>query len=128
MTNTSHGRDQAKAQLESIIELMDKYNSPAYSEDENIIEEIYDFPLSICVRTDWIDLGNSESTDNTYAEYQILLCTGGPAVKIEGTLDEGSPDDADLYYCDWGTSWTPYPLDLEGRKLLLQFAQTLVAI
>ena len=128
MTDTSHGRDQAKAQLESIIELMDKYNSPAYSEDENIIEEIYEFPLGICVRTDWIDIGNSESTDNTYAEYQILLCTGGPTVMIEGTLDENGPDDASLYYQDWGTPWTPYPLDKEEYDSLLQFAQTLVAI
>jgi hypothetical protein len=38
----------------------------------------------------------------------ILLCTGGPAVRIVGELDRGTPCRAWLEYQDWGTPWTQY--------------------
>ena len=39
-------------------------------------------------------------------EFAILLCTGGPAVRIVGELDQGEPCRAWLEYRYWGTPWT----------------------
>ena len=42
--------------------------------------------------------------------YEILLCTGGPAARIVGELNEdGEPTTARLEHQDWGTPWTEYP-------------------
>jgi hypothetical protein len=51
----------------------------------------------------------------------ILLCTGGPAVRVFGTLDEHmQPDSARLEYQDWFTPWAPYvcPTEAESDALL----------
>jgi len=42
-------------------------------------------------------------------EFFILLCTGGPAVRIMGEIDDGlQPSRAWIEYQDWGTPWTEY--------------------
>lgn len=70
---------------------------------EDAEQSILDDALSIEVRSDWHTPGyDSEPTD-----FQILLCTGGPAVRIMGELDQyGEPRRAWLEYQDWGTPWT----------------------
>lgn len=57
------------------------------------------------VRSDWVAVGSKlEPT-----EYSILLCTGGPAVKVMGQLDEHrEPTTAALYHQDWFTPWILY--------------------
>jgi hypothetical protein len=61
--------------------------------------------LEVQVRTDWHDYGSTDS--QTPTEFCILLCTGGPAVRIMGELDEDdAPTRAWLEYQDWGTPWT----------------------
>jgi hypothetical protein len=61
--------------------------------------------LEVQVRTDWHDFGDTDT--QTPSEFYILLCTGGPAVRIRGELDEyGTPTRAWLEYYDWGTPWT----------------------
>lgn len=60
--------------------------------------------LSVQVRSDWCDTGE----DMTAAEFNILLATGGPAVRIIGELDRGEPVRAWLEVQDWGTPWTQY--------------------
>jgi hypothetical protein len=56
--------------------------------------------------------------------YKILLCTGGPAVQIVGTLDGGNqPDSARLQYQDWCTEWTNYPLTDAEEETLMKYAQ-----
>ena len=59
----------------------------------------------------------------TSAEYKITLCTGGPAVRIVGELDNGYPHSASLEYQDWGTPWTAYWLKEEEEEILLEYAQ-----
>lgn len=62
--------------------------------------------LSVQVRTDWRDVG---SEDDKPTHFNILLCTGGPAARIMGELNEhGEPVRAWLEYQDWGTPWTQY--------------------
>jgi hypothetical protein len=72
--------------------------------------------LEVLVRTDWHYYGSTDI--QTPTEFCILLCTGGPAVRIIGELDEdGSPMRAWLEYQDWGTPWTH--LYIEGSNAIL---------
>ncbi len=118
-------RSQAKAQFDSIVELMerlehandctdddckkhgsDDYDSVEdYHDSDKAQEAITDNALDCNVRSGW----ESSGADLKPAEYNILLCTGGPAVRIIRTLDEhGQLDRARLQYQDWGTPWTEY--------------------
>ncbi len=67
-------------------------------------ERIQEDPLSVEVRSDWASPGETLEA----GEFQILLCTGGPAVRIMGELSRGEPVRAWLEYQDWGASWTQY--------------------
>ena len=126
-----HARDQAKAQLQSITEMVQALHFAAkqyadfgydmYAPYEKALESIREDPLSVQVRSDWYDPG---SEDRSPAEYNILLCTGGPAVRIIGTLSEYlEPDSAHVQYQDWGTPWTDYPLTSELEAIVLEYAQ-----
>ena len=80
----------------------DMYHDPDEAE-----QRIHEDPLSVQVRNDWHDPVKSGGSDPV--EYEILLCTGGPAVRMRGTLDPYSqPNTARLDYQDWGTPWTEY--------------------
>jgi len=61
--------------------------------------------LSVEVRSGWVTPG-----DPLEAEYfQILLTTGGPALRIMGELDEThQPDRAWLEHQGYGTGWSQY--------------------
>lgn len=68
-------------------------------------ERIQEDPLSVQVRSDWVNPGE----DMEACEFEILLCTGGPAVRIRGELDDfKEPISARIEHQDWGTQWTPY--------------------
>ena len=55
-------------------------------------------------------------------KFELLLTTGGPAVRIMGELDDNcEPDRAWLEVQDWGTPWTQYfPAD---QDTLLAYAR-----
>lgn len=73
--------------------------------EDDAREAIQNDPLEVMVRSDWTTPGE----DLTPSEFMILLCTGGPAVRIMGELNQqGEPDRAWLEYQDWGTPWTRY--------------------
>lgn len=67
-------------------------------------QRIEEHPLSLLVRSDWHRLGE-ESED---AEFELLLGTGGPAVRIVGELQGGEPVEARLEVQDWFKPWTEY--------------------
>jgi hypothetical protein len=74
------------------------------SEDE-ARERILEDALSVQVRSGWTDPG----AEFEPYEFEILLCTGGPAVRIMGELDEhNQPSRAWIEYQDWGTPWTHF--------------------
>jgi hypothetical protein len=63
-------------------------------------------------------------------EYQILLSTGGPALRITGQLGaHGEAGTAHMEYQDWGTPWTRYHPPLHSELFdshnadVLTFAQ-----
>lgn len=127
----NHAREQAITKVESIKEMMARLSHVEdcdgdietcelapdqlglaqmdmdineYHDADKAKEAIDESPLSVEVRSGW------RSTDNPDAfeaeEYRILLCTGGPAVRIIGTLNYSVPDSARIEYQDWGTPWT----------------------
>lgn len=126
---TDYAKQQAEAQLTSIHEMVtrlqvaqDAKESERYEVEESIREEIEQDALSIEVRTGWHTPFGSDVPE--VEQYRILLCTGGPAVRIMGNLDQYlQPDSAQLEYQDWGTPWTRLPLTLEDIDALLVYAR-----
>lgn len=88
------------------IELQDLRADAGDCEDrEDAERRIHEDALSIEVRTGWYSIG--ERPDSF--EFNILLTTGGPAVRIRGELDDSrGPCRAWLEVQDWGTPWTRY--------------------
>ena len=112
-----HGRSQAKAQLESVIEMVERLK---HGEDD-ALEAIQEDPLTVEVKSDWHSPGDKEAEDT---DYLILLCTGGPAVRITGTLDKWKqPETATIEYQDWFTPWNPYPTTQSQVEALLDYAR-----
>lgn len=131
-TETDHGLAQAIAQYESIKAMLARLNHAQkckptdhddceewpnmeitefdfeeYHDIEQAQDAISDDPLSVQVRSDWHDPGDLD--DGYNAEFEILLCTGGPACRMRGDLGRDSqPERAYLQYQDWGTSWTEF--------------------
>ena len=156
-TETDNAESQAKAQLQSIVAMMERLEHVGlcrpgicdlpnqtiiegldhpyikgqdtapeerdlYHDQDAAQQAIYDDPLSVLVRSGWYDAGGAMVGAKGAVEYEILLCTGGPAVRIRGDLDNyGQPQDARLEYQDWGTPWTYYMSD--GAPALVAYAQ-----
>lgn len=79
--------------------------------------EIEEDALEVLVRSGWYSPG-SEAGPPT--QYKILLVTGGPAVRIIGELEEGSPSSCRLQVQGWLTPWTDYtPAD---EEVLLEYS------
>ena len=150
---TNDAREQAKAQLEGMREMLARLkhaiNCDASEPDEcelaiapNSLFEIeltrqYTFSelhdadaasdairedaLEVQVRSGWTNPGETLEP----AEFNILLCTGGPAVRIMGELDNyGNPERAWLEYKDWGTPWVELIESdtMDKRNALLEYA------
>jgi hypothetical protein len=124
-TNDERARNQAKAQLESIREMVEALDEAEENDNYEAIDKarmkIEEDPLSVQVRSDWHSPG--EKTEAT--EYMILLCTGGPSVRIVGDLGEyDEPETARIEYQDWFTPWEDMPLTSEEEKDVLIYAQS----
>jgi hypothetical protein len=123
----TRAKEQARAQLDSIMEMVKALDGGGEIDGEEIDEEtvrerIQEDPLSVEVRSDWHEPG---SKDDKPTAYNILLCTGGPAVRIVGTLDEyGQPETAQIEYQDWFTPWVSYAdTSSEEDDALLTYAR-----
>jgi len=79
---------QAQAQLDSIIQMIAALRTARSDEEREAAHtSIEDDPLSVEVRGDWHVPGSEGAKPS---EFMILLCTGGPAVRIRGKLDRYS--------------------------------------
>lgn len=87
---------------EELAELED--SAGECSDEEEARQVIQEDPLEVQVRSDWTSPGETLEA----GEFMILLCTGGPAVRIVGELNRGEPCRAWLEYQDWGTPWTQW--------------------
>jgi hypothetical protein len=73
---------------------------------EQIRDHVTEIPLSLLVRSDWHVPGG----ESTYSQFELLLSTGGPAIRILGELDSYcEPYRPALQFSDWGVSWTDHP-------------------
>lgn len=102
----ANARSQAMTQYDSIVEMVDALQMARDADDSDALETaeqaIHCDALSVEVRSDWVQPGDKM----TPAQFNILLCTGGPAVRIMGDLDEyGQPRCAWLECQDWFTPW-----------------------
>ena len=126
MKDEERAKDQARAQLDSIIEMVNELQgigNADYDDEarEQAEQRIHEDPLSLEIRSGWYVPG---ATPEPY-EFKILLCTGGPAVQIVGNLNEyNEPETATLQYQDWFTEWKNYT-DISGDELnaLLEYCQ-----
>lgn len=73
-------------------------------DEDDARQVIQEDPLEVQVRSDWSNPGETLEA----GEFMILLCTGGPAVRIVGELNRGEPCRAWIEYQDWGTGWTQW--------------------
>jgi len=128
-TKTSdHAMQQAKAQLAAIVQLAEAietaqadgdalFEGQSHSLDE-LEDRAREWPLSVLVRSEWVSPGS----ELTPAEYEILLCTGGPAVRLRGDLSSyGEPETAFLEYQDWFTAWDCLALSSDESEALARF-------
>ncbi len=114
-------KDQAKCQLESIYEMVKDLDSENNHKREKALQTIQEDPLEVSVRAGWHTPGQNAEDE----EYLILLCTGGPAVRIIGDLGGyKEPESAKLQYQDWFTEWENYPLTDEDEKAVLKYVRT----
>lgn len=110
---------QARAQLDHIIELMKRYNNADDQEIDDIQEEIFYNALNVQVRSGWSNPGK----DFIPEEYNILLCFGGPAVRIIGDLNEyKEPTTSKIEYQDWFTEWEELSISTEENEILTSYA------
>ena len=135
MTEPNYALEQAKAQYDSICDMvaalevdyvrLDALEAADGGENQGAARDrIQEDPLSVQVRSGWMEPGQLEQECKRVKnhilaeEFEILLCTGGPAVRIMGGLDARcQPYRAWLEYQDWGTPWTRY-FDAEQNTLL----------
>lgn len=119
MTETNYALDQARLQVDSINEMVDAMDTDDVDKLDRATQAIAEDPLSVEVRSGWYTPGSQKPEPE---EFTILLCTGGPAVRIRGDLDEHlTPTDPIVEYQDWGTPWTEYHGDNLDRDKLLTY-------
>ena len=93
-----------------------------YHDEDEALDTIQEDPLEVSVRSDWHHPGQ----DSEPSEYLILLCTGGPAVRIMGDLNRyREPETANIQYQDWFTQWETLPTTTEEDEALLAYARCL---
>ena len=99
-----NAKQQAQAQLESIVAMIAALRTAGNDEEREVAQtRIEEDPLSVEVRGEWHAPGGDGAKPS---EFMILLCTGGPAVRIIGELNQfGEPDEARIEYQDWFTPW-----------------------
>jgi len=132
---SEHAEKNARAHLESIIQGLKELRraDAIYGEIEvdlgdgpeellgyEIRERLEQSALEVSVRSGWHAPG---SNDGKPEEYSILLTTGGPALRVTGTLEDCEPDSVRLQHQDWGEPWTDLHTTREEDEALLEFAR-----
>jgi hypothetical protein len=124
---TDHAIENAKGWLASILEMVAALEAAEASDDvtsdaiDNAQETITESVLSVLVRDGWRQPGHAQ--EDGPEEFEILLSTGGPALRLYGTLGcMCQPANVRLEWQDWGTPWTEYLPAREHHEALEAFA------
>lgn len=128
MPQEDRARDQARIQIQSIVELVGARDRARASGDIDAEDDartaILEDPLSVQVRGPWHNVGDDSGGAE---EFQILLCWGGPAVRIVGEIDgNGEPRRPQIEYQDWGTPWTPYPMPDDAVEAVTEYCREFI--
>jgi hypothetical protein len=90
-----------------------------FENQDDVRERIEEGPLSVQVRSGWYSPGSEQVKPE---EFEILLSTGGPALRIIGDLDDyGQPERPRLQYQDWSTPWTEYATSADEDEALAKW-------
>ena len=119
--------DEQHSDVQSFLkEEMDWEHDPDHDSTRDAISEmVVEDALEVKVKSDWHALGENPEL----GEYMILLCTGGPAVRIVGELESDQPMTAKLQSQSWFTPWTDYGMEYghsistEDTEALLWYAE-----
>ena len=105
MASTEHARRNAASHIESIralwiayrvatceAELEDYENtdeaggilSDCDGSEEEVLERVYEYPLSVDLRGGWYPLGDPAAVEPE--EYRIILTCGGPSLELRGDV------------------------------------------
>lgn len=79
--------------------------------------------LEVSVRSGW----QTPHDEPEWAEFKIVLCTGGPHVEIRGELEQGAPTRARLVYSDWFTGMAERVNEDDDEDALLAYASRFFA-
>ncbi len=112
-------KEQGQAQYDSIREMVTQLEDDEESARRVIMEDA----LSVQVRSDRYVPGNDPGKPD---EFEILLCTGGPAVRLIGTLDRYcQAETVRMQVQDWFQPWTPFDPTFEDDEedVLLTYAR-----
>jgi len=122
MTDNNHAIGNARAWAASIHEAMTAYRQlesgeaesvtyegEAFEDADDLRQRIEEMPLSVQVRDGWRSPGAESDGPE---QFEILLSTGGPALRITGEIGTAFPA---LQWQDWGTPWTDFGDTTEGQ-------------
>ena len=88
--------------------------------DELLDCHVYQDPLSLQVRSGWHSPGEEAELEL----YEILLGTGGPAVRIIGNLSAfGEPENAKLQGQNWFTPWMDTAVTADEQEAINWYVQ-----
>jgi hypothetical protein len=124
MAEENHAITNAEGWLQIIRDMVAAIGAAEESGDDEAIDNARDeaqqSALSVMVRDGWRVPGGEKGSAT---EYEILLTTGGPALRIVGELSEhGEPEgEPKLQWQDWGTPWTPFPLTQADAEAVSSF-------
>ena len=109
MTEDRKLEDLHCATVAALVELAQALKDAEESDDqeawESAAQAIEEDPLSVMVRDGWRVPGGESSGAE---EFEILLCTGGPATRIVGQLEDGYPVNFRVEVQDWFRPWESF--------------------
>lgn len=130
--DTTHATQAGIGTMQHIVELIEAietldsgeaetvtFDGVEYNDADSLREYAQEMPLDIRVRSGWHNPGSESEPD----EYEILLSTGGPAVRIWGKLGRFcEPESAEIQVQDWFTPWKPLAEQWDHSDAIESFA------
>jgi hypothetical protein len=116
-----HAKEQGQAQYDSIRKRTARLNDDPGNDRAR--DAVHEDALCVRIRSGWYDPGADRGEPE---EFEILLCTGGPAVRLIGKLNQyGEPETARMQVQDWFEPWTDFvPAgDEDCGEVLLTYAR-----
>jgi hypothetical protein len=119
-TEENDGKAWAEANEDDAAELAELEEARGEHEDRESAEQaIHEDPLSLQFRSGWC----SSKDEMEPEEYELLLGTGGPAVRIVGEIDGGEAHSARLEVQDWFTPWVEHITTGSDHEALMTYVR-----